>query len=85
MGIESGRNLEMLIYVKKGHVERLIFLMAFRSVVFFGRLMLLCKKFRVLLMVPSGRIALICCVTRDIAGGLVSSYRNLHSLVDASL
>ena len=52
MGIEFGRNLAMLLSVKKGHIERLFFLMAFRSVVLVGLPMLLCKKFMVLLIVP---------------------------------
>ena len=85
MGIESRRNLAMLLSVKKGHVERLVFLMAFRSVVFVGLTMLLCKKLRVSLIVPYGRITLIRYVTRCTSGGLVSSCGNLHSLVAGSL
>ena len=34
VGIEFGRNLAMLLSVKKGHVERFFFLMELRSVVF---------------------------------------------------
>ena len=71
--------------LKKSHVERLFFLMAFRRVVFVGLHMLLCKKLRVSLIVPSGRIALIRCVTCGTAGGMVSSSVNLHSLVAGSL
>ena len=71
MGIEFGRNLAMLLSVKKGHVERLFFLMALRSVVFVGISMLLCKKLRVLLIVPYGRIILIHCVACGRACGLV--------------
>ena len=59
VGIESGRNLAMLFSVKNGHVYRLFFRMAFRSVLFVGIPMLRCKKLRVSLMFPSGIIALI--------------------------
>ena len=85
MGIEFGRNLAILLSVKKGHVEGLFFLMALRSVVFVGIPMLLCKKLRVLLIVPSGRIVLICCVTQGTACGMVSSCGNLYSLVAGSM
>ena len=85
MGIEFGRNLAMLLSVKKFHVERLFFLVAFRSVVFVGLHMLICKKLRVSIIVPYGSIALIRFVTRGIIGGLVSSCGNLHSLVACSL
>ena len=81
MVIEFGRNLAILISVKKGHIERLFFLMAFRSEVFVGLLMLIYKKFRVSLIVPYIRITLIRCVTRGTAGGMVSSSVNLHSFV----
>ena len=64
---------------------RLFFIMAFSSVVFVGLPMLLCKKFRVSIIVPSVRITLIRFITRFTAGGLVSSYGNLHSLVAISL
>ena len=60
MGIESGTNLVILFSVNNGHIERLFFRMAFRTVVFVVLPMLLCKKLRVSLMVSSGRIALIC-------------------------
>ena len=43
--------------------------------------MVLLKKLRVSLIVPSGRIALIRYVTCCTAGGMVSSSGNLHSLV----
>ena len=76
---------QMLLSVNKGHVERLFFLIAFRSVVFVGIPMLICNKLRVLLIVPSGRIALIHFVTCGAACGLVSSCGNLHSLVAGSL
>ena len=59
VGIESGRNLEMLFSEKNGHVDRYFFRMAFRSVFFVGLPMLRCKKLRVSLMVRYGRIALI--------------------------
>ena len=59
--------------------------MAFRSVVFVGLPMLLCKKLRVLIIFPSGRITLIHCVTCCTARGMVSSCGNLHSLVAGSL
>ena len=59
VGIESGRNLVMLFSVNNGHVDRLFFRMAFRSVLFIGLPMIWCKKLRVSLMVPYGRIALI--------------------------
>ena len=85
MGIEFGRNLAMLLSMKKGHVEISFFIMTFRSVVFVGLTMLLYKKLRVSLMVPYGKIALIRCVTRGTSGGLVSSCGNLHSLVAGSL
>ena len=85
MGIESGRNLAMLFSVKNVHVKRLFFRIAFRSVVFVGLPMLRCKKLRVSLMVPYGRIALIrdsiCCPN----GGVFSVCGNLHSLVAVSL
>ena len=65
VGIESGRNLVMLFSVNNGHVDRLFFRMTFRSVLFIGLPMIWCKKLRVSLMVPYGRIALIrgstCC------------------------
>ena len=85
MGIESGRNLAMLFYVNKVHIERLFFIMEFRSVVFVVLPILLCKKLRVSLIVSYGRIALIRCVTCCTAGGMVSSCGNLHSLVAGSL
>ena len=85
MGIESGRNLAMLFSVKNGHVDILFFQMVFRSVFFVGLPMLQCNKLRVLIMVASGRIALIsgsaCCPD----GGVFSACRNLHSLVAGSL
>ena len=85
MGIEFGRNLAMLFSVKKGHDERIFLLTMFRSVVFFGIPMLLYKKLSVSLIVPSGRIALIRCITCGTSGGMVSSCVNLHSLVAGSL
>ena len=85
MGIEFGINLAILLSVKKGQVERLFFLMEFRSGVFVGIPMLLCNKVRVLLIFPYGRIALIRCVTRGTDCGLVSSCGNLHILVAGSL
>ena len=81
MGIESGSNLAMLFSGNNGHVERLLFRMAFRSVVFVGLPMLRCKKLMVSLMIPSGRSSLIrgsnCCTD----GGVFESCGNLHSLV----
>ena len=59
MSIESVRNLAMLFSFNNGHVERLFFRMAFRSVVFVGITILRCKNLRVSLMVQSGTIALI--------------------------
>ena len=85
MGIESGRNLVMLFSVKNGHVDRLFFWMAFRSVFFVGLPMLRCKKLKVLLMVPSGRIVLIRGSTCCPDGGVFSACGNLHSLVASSL
>ena len=85
MGIESGRNLVLLFSVKNGHVERLFFWMAFRSMVFVGLPMLCCKKLRVSLMFPSGRIALIrgstCCPDSRV----FSACEKLHSLMAGSL
>ena len=85
MSIESGRNLKILFSVKYGHVDRLFFWMAFRSVFFFGLPMLRCRKLRVSLMVPYGRIALIrgstCCPN----GGVFSACGNIQSLVAGSL
>ena len=85
MGIEFGRNFAMLFSVKKGHVERLFFLMAFRTVVFVGLPMLLYKELRVSLIVLSGRITLIRWGTCGTDCGLVSSCGNLHSLVACSI
>ena len=42
-----------------GHVDRLLFPMAFRSVLVVGLLMDGCRKVRVSFMVPFGRTALI--------------------------
>ena len=85
MGIESSRNVSILFSVKNGHVERLLFWMEFRSVVFFGLPMLPCKKLRVSLMVPSGRIALIRGSTCFPDGAVFSAFGNLYSLVAGSL
>ena len=85
MGIESGRNLAMLFSVNNGHVDRLFFRMDFRSVFFVGLPMLQCKKLRVSLMVPSGRILLILGSTCCPDGGVFSACGNLHSLVAGSL
>ena len=85
MGIESGINLEMLFSVKNGHVEILFLRMAFRSVVFVGLIILRCKKLRVSLMVPSGRISLICGSTCCPDCGVVSACGKFHVLVDGSL
>ena len=60
MGVEWGSNLQTLISVMNGHVDRLIFLMAFRSVLVVGLPMDLCRKVRVSFMVPSGITVLIC-------------------------
>ena len=60
VGIESGRNLVMLFSANNGHVDRLFFRMAFKSVLFVGLPMLRCKKLRVSIMVPSGSFELIC-------------------------
>ena len=85
MGIESGRNLAMLLSVKNGHVERILFSMLLRSVVFFGLPMLQCKKFRVSLMVPSVRSALTRGSTCFPDGGVFAACGNLHGLVSGSL
>ena len=85
MGIESGRNLAMLFSVNNGHVDRLFFRMEFRSVFFVGLPMLQCKKLRVSLMVPSGRISLICGSTCCPDCGVVSACGKFHVLVDGSL
>ena len=85
MGIESGSNLAMLFSLKNGHVDRLFFWMEFRSVFFVGLPMLRCKKLRVSLMVPSGRIALIHGSTCCPHGGVFSACGNFHSFVAGSL
>ena len=85
VGIESGTNLAMLFSVNNGHMERLLFRMAFGRVVFVGLPMLRCKKLRVSLMVPSGRIALIRSSTCCPDGGVFSAFGNLHSFVAGSL
>ena len=79
------KNLAMLLSVKNGQIERLLFRMAFRRVVFVGLAMLRCKKLRVSLMVPSGRIELIRGCTCCPDGGVFSACGNLHSLVAGSL
>ena len=85
MGIESDRNLAMLFSVKNGYVEGLLFRMAVKSMVFVGLTMLRCKKLRVSLMVPSGRIAFIRGSTCCSDGGVFSACENLQSLVAGSL
>ena len=85
MDNESVRNLAMLLSVKNGHVDRLFFRVVFRSVLFLGIPMLWCKKLRLSLMVPSGRIALIRGSTCCPDGGVFSACGNLHSLVTGSL
>ena len=85
MGIKSGRNLAMLFSVKNGHIDKLFFQMAIRSVFFVGLPMLLCKKLKMSLMVPSGRIALICGSTCCPDGRVFSVCGNLHILVAGSL
>ena len=81
MGIESGRNVAMLFSMNNGHVDRLFFRMAFRSVLFVGLPMLQCKKLRLSLMVPYGRIALIRVSTCCPHGRVFSACGNLHRLV----
>ena len=80
VGMEYSTNLVMVFSVNNGHMERLLFRMAFGSVVFVGLPMLRCKKLRVSLMVTSGRSALIrgsaCCTD----GGMFLAWGNLHSL-----
>ena len=84
MGIESGRNLVMLFSVKKVHVEGFFsYGVQERGLCWTSHAYM--KKLRVSLIVPSGRIAFICCVTCVTAGGRVSSCGNLHSLVSVSL
>ena len=85
MGIESVRNLTMLFSVKNSHVEILFIRMVFRSVVFVGLPMLRCKEFRVSLMVPSGKIALIRGSTCFPDGGVFSACGKLYSLLAGSL
>ena len=85
VSIESGRNLAMLFSVKNGYVDRFFFRMSFRSVFFVGLPMLWCKKLKVSLMVPSGRIALIRSSTCFPDGGVFSACGNLHILVAGSL
>ena len=81
VGIESGTNLEMLFSVNNGHMERLLFRMAFRSMVFIGLPILICKKLRVSLIIPSSRSALIRGSTCCTDGAVFSACGNLHSLV----
>ena len=85
VGMEYSTNLVMLFSVNNGHMERLLFRMAFRSVVFVGLAMLRCKKLRVSLMVSSGRIALIHGSTCCPHGGVFSACGNFHSFVAGSL
>ena len=85
VGIESSRNLAMLFSAKNSHVDRLFYRMAFRSVLFVGLTMLRCKKLRVSLMVPSGKIALIRGSTCCPDSGVFSARGNLNSLVAGSM
>ena len=85
MGFDSGSNLAMLFSLKNGHVDRLFYWMEFRSVFFVGIPMLQCKKLRVSLMVPSGRIAFIRGSTYFPDDRVFSACGNLHSLVAGSL
>ena len=75
----------MLLSVMNGHVDRLFFLVAFRSVLVVGLPMDLCKKVRVSFMVPSVITAFICGSSFVMDGLGLDALGNLHSLVDGSL
>ena len=60
MGVEWGRNLRELLSVMNGHVDILLFSVAFKSVLVVGLPMDQCRKVKVSFMVPYGRTTLIC-------------------------
>ena len=83
--IEWGRNLRMLLSVMNSHVDRLLSLMAFRSVPVVGIPMDQWRKVRVHCIVPYGRTALICGSNFGMDGWGLDAFGNLHRLVAGSL
>ena len=85
MGIEWGRNLRKLLSIINGHVDKLLFPVAFRSVLVVGITINWCRKVRVSLMVPSGVNAFICGSPFGMYGWCLDALGNLHILVVGSL
>ena len=75
----------MLLLVINIHPDRLLLLVAFRSVLVVGLPMDRCRKVRVSFMVTSGRTELICGSPFGMDGWVLDSFGNLHSLVASSL
>ena len=84
-GIEWWRNFRMLLLVINIHPDRLLLLVAFRSVLVVGLPMDRCRKVRVSFMVPSCRTALIFGSSFGMDGWGLDELGNIHNLVAGSL